>query len=140
MSNFLSNFTSDNYQNKKNLKIKKSSDLVDGQAIGQQEASEALHKKQVDENTGEAKQVTPGEKTVASPTYKEMAKPVSDDLLVKDTAFAKETVKTSLFWYRHSIDFGVKHFGFYYNQTHIKYLILLVNQSVQHKRGPINIR
>ena len=120
MSNFLSNFTSDNYQNKKPKDQKKSSDLVDGQAIGQQEASEALHKKQVDENTGEAKQVTPGEKTVASPTAKEMAKPVSDDLLVKDTAFAKKKLLKRLCFGIVTLLILSCIFGFYYNQTHIK--------------------
>lgn len=44
MSNFLSNFTSDNYQNKPPKDQKQSSDLVDSQAIGQEEKSKALHK------------------------------------------------------------------------------------------------
>lgn len=120
MSNFLSNFTSDNYQKKPHKNQKKSSDLVESQAIGEQKETEALHKKQGDENTCEAKQVSPNDQTVANPATKEMAKTASDDLLVKDTAFAKKKLLKRLCFGAVTLLILGCICGFYYNQTHIK--------------------
>lgn len=83
--------------------------------------------------------MTPNSKT-AIPAAKEMAKPVSDDLLVKDTAFAKKKLlKTSLFWCRILLILGCI-IGFYYNQHILSYRILLQTSQYSTNVGPINIR
>ena len=117
MSNFLSNFTSDNYQNKSPKDKKKSSDdLAEIQVIGQQENSEGVHKQQAAGNFIEKEKV----RSKKNRTAKAFTKVANDDLLVKDTAFAKKRlIKRLCLGGVTLLSLGCI-FGFYYNQTHIK--------------------
>lgn len=116
MSDFLSNFTSDNYQKtEKEAEKKQSSEKVDRQANVNTEFSDhgdahAVAHKLSEQNPDRAKEhVSKADSMLAN-----------DDLIVKDTTFAKKKLLKRLLMGVTTLVILSCIFVFYYNQTHIK--------------------